>query len=185
MRWDESSIHYGTMKSDNLVLRPWEKADLDLLCRYADNPKIARYMTDRFPHPYTREAGENFIAITTDPLNAFRFKVIEIDGAFAGGIGIHLQDDVFRLNAELAYWVAEPYWNKGYATKAIADMILYSFSNYEIDRIFARVYGSNNASKRVLEKTGFRLESTIPESIIKNEKLEDCLTYGIRRTSVN
>ena len=162
-------------------LRPWNTSDIDALCISADNAKIARYMTDRFPHPYSKEAGERFIAITTSKENANRFRVIEIDGAFAGGIGIHPQEDIFSLNAELAYWLDESYWNKGFATKAVVEMTEYGFRTFEITRIFARVFGSNKASARVLEKAGYSFEYTIEKSIIKNSDIEDCLIYGINK----
>ncbi|HMM12168.1 MAG TPA: hypothetical protein PKE03_08775 [Bacteroidales bacterium] len=35
------------------LLRPWEDAGLDKLVRYANNPRVAAYLTDQFPHPYT------------------------------------------------------------------------------------------------------------------------------------
>ncbi|MGB0851529.1 MAG: GNAT family N-acetyltransferase [Bacteroidia bacterium] len=168
-------------KNGRLTLRPWQKTDLESLCEYANNAKIARFMTDRFPHPYGQKDGENFIAITTSSDNIDKFRVIEVGGEFAGGIGIHPKDDVFRLNAELAYWVAEPFWNRGIGTEAILQMVDYAFTRFEVSRIFASVYGSNLASQRVLLKAGFDLESKIPKSVIKNEEIDDCLIYSIRK----
>ncbi|PCJ67479.1 MAG: GNAT family N-acetyltransferase [Bacteroidetes bacterium] len=164
----------------NFKLRPWRKDDLDSLVKHANNANIARNITDRFPHPYTLEAGEQFIELTTSPENLDRFRVIEVDGEFAGGIGIHPHDDIFRLNAEIAYWLTEPLWNKGIITKAIQEMIHYGFTHFGVTRIFGTVLGSNLGSQRVLEKAGFTLENKISDSIIKYEKVEDCLIYGIR-----
>jgi RimJ/RimL family protein N-acetyltransferase len=162
-------------------LRPWHSSDLDALCKYADNAKIARYMTDRFPHPYTRDAGKKFIDFVTSPENLDRFRVIEANGKFVGGTGIHPQDDVFRKNAEIAYWLAESHWNKGLATQVVNEMTTYGFKTFDITRVFARVFGTNHASARVLEKAGYTLENTIPNSIIKNNEIEDCLIYSIRK----
>src|ERR1044072_8408657 len=93
-------------------LRPWSLNDLDSLVKHANNNNIAKNMMDRFPHPYTRESGKQFIDFATknDPVHIF---AIEINGKAAGGIGIHPQDDVSRRNAELGYWLAEPFWGKG------------------------------------------------------------------------
>lgn len=165
---------------NTLTLRPWHISDLDALCTLADNAKIARYMPDRFPHPYNQETGKDFIAITTAPENSNRFRVIEVDGEFAGGIGLHPEADLFRLNSEIGYWLGEAFWGKGIATQAVKLMVAHSFITFKFTRIYARVFGSNKASARVLEKAGFKLESTIPDSIIKNGELEDCLVFGIR-----
>lgn len=79
-------------------LRPWTLADLESLVQYANNPQIAKFMTDGFPHPYTRENGEAFIAFATkdEPIHIF---AIDVNGEAVGGIGIHPQHDIQRKNA--------------------------------------------------------------------------------------
>ena len=101
-------------------LRPWTPKDLNSLVRYANNPNIAKFMTDAFPHPYTEEAGKSFITFATkdDPIHIF---AIDVEGEAVGGIGLHPQADVHRKNAELGYWLAEPFWGKGIITNAIKE----------------------------------------------------------------
>jgi len=137
-------------------------------------------MTDQFPHPYTWERGTAFIEMATsfDPVRIF---AIEVDGAAAGGIGLHLQTDIMRKNAELGYWLAETHWGKGIASKAVKQMVKYGFETFDITRIYARPFGSNAASQKVLEKCGFKLEARIEESIFKNQVFEDELIYAVRR----
>ncbi|MFN8277176.1 MAG: GNAT family protein [Chitinophagales bacterium] len=163
------------------TLRPWYIDDLPHLVHYANNQNIARFLTDQFPHPYTQADGQAFIAMANRDHPA-RILAIEIDGHAAGGIGIHPQSDIHRLNAELGYWLGEPYWGKGVITSAIAQMIHFAFANLDVQRIFARPFGSNLASQKVLEKNGFVLEARIPKVLIKNGSLEDELIYGIRRS---
>ena len=93
----------------HLVLRPWRLSDLPNLLKYANNPNIAANMTNGFPHPYTKADGLKFIAFANqdDPVHIF---AIEVDGEAVGGIGIHPQSDIHSKNAELGYWLAEPYW---------------------------------------------------------------------------
>ncbi|WP_215906282.1 GNAT family N-acetyltransferase [Hymenobacter latericoloratus] len=59
------------------TLRPWAPADLPSLVRYANNPAIARYMNDQFPHPYTEEDGRDFIAMAAgeNPVNIMAIEV--------------------------------------------------------------------------------------------------------------
>src|SRR5262245_25920200 len=142
----------------DFTLRPWTMDDVLRLPEYANNFSIARFMMDRFPHPYTVEDARTFIAFATkdDPISLF---AIDIDGRAVGGIGLHPQQDIYKKNAELGYWLAEPYWGKGIIPTAIGQMIEYAFTNFAINRIFARPFGTNLRSQRVLEKTGFVLEA--------------------------
>lgn len=161
-------------------LRPWQITDLDDLVHYADNINIAKFMTNKFPHPYTREAGQNFIAYARsgNPVSIF---AIEVNGKAAGGIGLHPASDIESKNAEMGYWLAEPYWGKGIVTGAIAQMINYGFSNFDINRIYARPFGSNIASQKVLQKAGFVLEARFDQTYFKNGEYQDELVYAVRK----
>jgi RimJ/RimL family protein N-acetyltransferase len=138
-----------------MVLRLWTLDDLDSLVHYANNWNVARFLTDGFPHPYTAEDGKAFIekVAADNPVHIF---AIDIDGQAVGGIGIHPQSDIQRKNAELGYWLAEPYWGQGIVTAAIYEIVEFAFKTYDINRIFARPFGNNLASQRVLEKQGLR-----------------------------
>jgi len=164
----------------DFILRPWTINDLDSLVANANNYNIARFMTDGFPHPYTRENGKVFIQMATkdDPIHIF---AIEVNRKAVGGIGIHPQSDIMKKNAELGYWLGEDYQGKGIITKAITQMIAFGFKTFDITRIYARPFGTNLASQRVLEKTGFTLEARIEKNIFKNGEFYDELIYAVRR----
>lgn len=158
--------------------------DLDSLVKYADNFNIARNMADVFPHPYTLEKGIAFIQMATKatPPNIL---AIEVNGEAAGGIGIHPQQDIYRKNAEMGYWLAEPYWGNGIITAAIRQMMDYGFANWDITRIFARPFGYNIGSQRALEKAGFVLEAKLEKTFYKNGKYQDELIYAVRRSDLH
>jgi RimJ/RimL family protein N-acetyltransferase len=163
-----------------MQLRPWNTNDLDSLVECANNPNISKFMMNKFPYPYTREAGERFIAFATQE-NPTHIMAIEVDGKAVGGIGIHPLSDIESKNAEMGYWLAEPYWGKGYITEAVKQMIEYGFKNFDINRIFARPFGTNTASQKVLKKTGFLLEAKFEKTFFKNgEYLDECV-YAVRR----
>ena len=164
-------------------LRPWTIDDLDSLMKYANNPKIAGNLTDAFPYPYTKEAGIKFIKMATG-INPPHILAIEVNGEAAGGIGVHQEQDVYRINAEMGYWLAEPYWGKGIITEAIKQMVDYGFKNFDIQRIYARPYGHNKASQRVLEKAGFKQEAFFEKICIKNGEYYDLYVYAIRRNEI-
>lgn len=168
-----------------ITLRTLLPEDASLLAQYANNPLIAQRLTNRFPHPYTQQHAQDFIATATQH-NPRKINAITIDGAFAGCIGIHPQDDVWQHNVELGYWLAQPFWGKGVMTEALRQILLYSWSNFPtVQRIFARPFGSNQGSARVLEKAGFQLEARLSRTIFKAGIYEDELIYSIWRPQNN
>ena len=60
-------------------------------------------------------------------------------------------------------------------------MIDYGFSNFNINRIFARPFGTNVASQKVLQKAGFKLEATLEKTFFKNGEYLDELVYAVRK----
>ena len=164
----------------DFLLRPWRQEDAERLSIIANNPRIAANMTDAFPHPYTRDNAEAFIAYAVQGIPP-NILCIEMEGAAAGGIGIHPLTDIYRANAEIGYWLAEAYWGRGIMPLVISKMVNYAFEHWDIRRLFARPFGRNPASQRALEKAGFVLEARFPETVIKNGIWEDELVYALRR----
>jgi RimJ/RimL family protein N-acetyltransferase len=160
-------------------LREWNISDVDSLISYANNFEIAKNMSDQFPHPYTSENASNFICAATKSTPA-HILAIDINGAAVGGIGLHQQTDIFSKNAELGYWLAQPFWGKGIATEAVERIVVYGFNTFGFNRIFARPFGTNLASQKVLEKAGFILEGRFRDTIFKNGQYYDELVYAIR-----
>ncbi len=161
-------------------LRAWQYSDLDNLIQYANNRNIAKNLMDRFPHPYSEADGKAFLAFAQSS-GAEQIFAIEADGQAVGGISIEPQTDIHRKNAELGYWLAEPFWGQGIVTEAIRQVVEFAFTTYDIDRIFARPFGTNPASHRVLEKNHFILESRFEKVLYKNGEYLDELVYALRR----
>lgn len=173
-----------------LSLRPFQQSDLPALVHHAHDDGIARFLTDVFPHPYTEADGQRFLdRVTTEqPPRVLALIVDEApspgvpDGPI-GAIGVFPQADVFCLSAELGYWVGRRHWGRGLATQAVRQAVDYAFAHWPIARVFARPFGSNHASQRVLEKAGFVLEARFTGTILKRGTVEDELVYAVRRST--
>ena len=165
--------------SADFTLRPWRETDLASLVKYAGNPRIAQFMTNAFPHPYTEQDGREFLAIA---IGNPGLRAIDVDGEAVGSIGIFPQTDIHKRNAEMGYWLAEPFWGRGIMTRAVREMVEYGFEVFpDVTRIFARPFSTNPASHRVLEKAGFTLEARLKDALYKNGAYMDELIFAIRR----
>lgn len=154
--------------------------DLESLVEHANNFHIAKFMSDGFPFPYTAEKGKSFIELATKSENIL-YYAIDVNGLAVGGIGISVKTDIKRKNAELGYWLGEPYWGQGIMTEAISKIVAIAFDTFDITRIYAAPFGTNFASHQVLEKAGFTLEARFEKSLFKNGEYLDELIYAIRR----
>jgi [ribosomal protein S5]-alanine N-acetyltransferase len=98
-------------------LRPYRSGDESALCAVADDFEVVRWMTRRFPHPYTLRDAEEWIAIAmADPRG--QILAIEVDGAIAGGIAVEPLEGERSGTALFGYWLGRAYWGRGIATEA-------------------------------------------------------------------
>ncbi len=168
----------------NVTIRKWQLSDIDNLVRYANNKKISDNLADAFPFPYSKEFGLEFIERVSNEQPTKIFAITSENMAI-GSIGIFPDQDIYRKNGAIAYWIAEPYWGKGIATSAIEQILRYGFDVLRLTRIYAKPFGTNIGSQRVLEKMGFELEATIPKAVFKNNIYLDEKIYGKIKSTHN
>lgn len=166
-----------TLTSGLITLRALTDLDQDRLAVLCNNKKIWDNLRDILPFPYTSQNAAEFIQIcrNENPRTTF---AIELKGELAGCIGLVLQTDVYRFGAEMGYWIGEPYWGQGIATKAVEMVTDYGFNRLGLARIYTGVFDFNKASQRVMEKSGFKLEGIFKNSVVKNGKLMDEYRYA-------
>lgn len=164
--------------TDRCVIRPYTLNDLDALVEHANDPEVAAMLRDRFPHPYTRECGQQFLAAATaqDPPESF---AIDVDGVAIGGIGVHPCDDVMRHSAEIGYWVGRKFWGRGLASAALLAVVGHVFREGRFCRLNAHTFEGNDASGRVLEKAGFVCEGRLRKAVFKGGRLLNAVLYGL------
>lgn len=165
----------------NFTLREWRREDASDVAKYANNEKIAQYLRDAFPHPYTQENAREFIESCLNGDASEMFRAIEVDGHAAGSIALLRGSDVYRRNAELGYWLAEDCWGRGIMTEAVRQLCREGFDAWDIERIWAEPFAHNAASRRVLEKAGFILEGVQRRSVFKWGKVHDSCMYALLR----
>ena len=161
-----------------MQLRKFQESDADQMAELLNNRNILDNLRDMIPYPYDAKDALEFIESCQQEAPQITF-VIDIDGLPIGVIGLVLQEDIYKKSAEIGYWLGEPYWNHGYMTKAIGLMVDYGFNKLDLTRIFAGVFEYNKASRKVLEKAGFKFEGVFEKAVIKNGKLVDEYRYAV------
>jgi ribosomal-protein-alanine N-acetyltransferase len=157
---------------NTISLQPLSEEHAAELARLANNRKIWNNLMDYIPHPYTLKDAYEFIQLTTSETPKMTFGIIH-KKQLCGVIGLVRKTDVYRLTADLGYWVGEPHWGRGMATQAIKKITTYGFKELKLHRISAYVFDFNKASMRALEKNGFEREGILRKAAIKNDQILD------------
>jgi [ribosomal protein S5]-alanine N-acetyltransferase len=165
------------LEGSRCVVRPWRAADANALVRHANNLNVAKQLRDRFPHPYTHRHAAEFLQHATagQPLTNL---AIDVEGEAVGGVGFVPGTDVERYSAEIGYWLSEPLWGRGIATEALVLVTEYVFADMNMLRLFALPFADNGASRRVLEKAGYRCEGILHASSVKFGQPRDQALYA-------
>jgi RimJ/RimL family protein N-acetyltransferase len=133
------------------VLREVRDEDLAVLFEQWADPVAAQMAAFTAPDHMDRDAFERrWSRLRADQTVINRAVVV--DGEVAGTVGSWGDQD----EREVTYWIGRSYWGKGIATHA-----LNAFLTVDPSRpLHARVAYDNVASRRVLEKCGFRVIAT-------------------------
>ena len=166
------------------VLQDWETAwfngDQERFIPLADDHEVWVNLSDRFSHPYTRANAEAWVSLHAGIDPVVDFAICDASGPI-GGIGFQTRTDDLRHSAALGYWLGKPFWGRGIMTTAVKAMTAYGFETLGLVRIDARVYKGNEASARVLEKAGYKLEGLLRQAILKQGVPIDHYLYAILR----
>jgi RimJ/RimL family protein N-acetyltransferase len=154
-----------------IELREFLEKDIWPIAENANNSNVVKYMSDRMPHPYTKDDARWWVE--TGCKESGINRAICVDDDCIGVVGVYTGTLERKFSAEIGYWIGENYWGKGYTTRAVGLFTDYIFNNTEIIRLSAPVFHPNTASMKVLENNGFHLEAVHKKAIYKNGNLYD------------
>ena len=123
-------------------LTPWEPI-------WQDDHLTKKSYTQRVE--WARKSAQNSTAV---PL----FIIRQSDEKLVGAITL---DNIRRGPAQTAtigYWTGEPFIQQGFMGEALPAVVYFAFDELDLSRIEAACLPKNVASRRVLEKSGFKYE---------------------------
>jgi [ribosomal protein S5]-alanine N-acetyltransferase len=134
-------------------------------------------MTGTIPHPYSERQAAEWVESVVSGEEGVVFSILR-SGALIGCTGYRAFGDD---HAELGYWIGKPYWGMGYATEAVAALILYAFQADGFDYLTVGHFADNPASARVIAKFGFVPQGKELRSCAARGARAHCLTYRLDR----
>jgi RimJ/RimL family protein N-acetyltransferase len=157
----------------DLVLRPWEEADVPALVAACNDPEITRWIP-LVPSPYTEEHARAFVAGTDEDYSL----AMTLDGVVVGAIGMGLNRPGYR--GRIGYWVAAQARGAGICTRALRLLSGWALNDLGLSRLELITDPDNRASQRVAEKVGYRREGVLRSHLLHPDgRLRDSVMFSL------
>jgi len=167
------------------LLRALVPEDAPALVAHADNPAVARNLFDGFPQPYDLAAASAWASHEAHSGAFGRVWGVVVDGGLIGCIGLKPERGWLRCNAEIGYWIGEPFWRRGITSDAVRQVTDWAFAALpELTRIYAPVFSWNEGSQAVARKCGYVREGLLKQSAIKDGRVIDRVLWAAYRTEI-
>jgi len=148
------------IETQRLLLRHWEKSDLEAFILMNANADVMRY----FPDILNAEETKSFYDSIQQGFSEYGYGLYAVEkkgnGCFMGFIGFHWArfDADFCPCVEIGWRLDNRYWGKGYATEGAKACLEYGFEKLAFDEVVSFTAVENMPSQRVMQKIGMQFE---------------------------
>lgn len=179
---DLTSDDIFRIETQRLWLR-WPRAsDIPAIASFAGLAQVA-HMTAMIPHPYPPGEAERFVMKARSENAAGTALVLAMTQKNGARLTIGIMDASLAAPGviDFGYILAPAFWGRGFATEAARAFVDMIFSLTQANRIRANARIHNNASRRVLEKTGFAYVDTGLDLLPARGGLHPCDRFQLER----
>ena len=171
------------IETARLKLRPFVEADVEAIFPVVSQPEFPKQMS----WAAHRERGETLewvkSQIAAIAENTGCAWAILVDNRAVGCVSfdeIEWQLRALRVDrTELGYWLAPAHWGKGLMTEAASAVVRFGFETIGLHKVTTRCFGENHASRRVIEKVGFRFVGRAEDDIWRDGSWHTHLLYEL------
>lgn len=163
------------LETERLILRSWQKNDLDDLYEYARDPNVGPNAGWK-PHADKGESLEILLSFI-ESTDTWAMMLRENEKVI-GSISL-MADTLYPKGNDrsrmLGYAMSYQYWGRGLMTEAARRVLEFAFQEMGLDFVSCSHFPFNARSKRVIEKCGFHYQKSLKGSYInyRHEKLDE------------
>ncbi len=144
-------------------MRRFRDDDLDALARWHADPLFMRHMGRG---PMSRPESASALARYAEHWDEHGFGILAVEhretGTLVGRSGVAYHR-AWRPNPEVGWAIEPTWWGRGLATEAGAACVRWGHDELGFDRLVSICLAENAASRRVMEKLGFELLTTVED----------------------
>lgn len=163
------------LSGDRLTLRTIGPDDYGFIHDHWNEPSI------RYGAPMPMPISQDDVAALVEDEDDVTPFLPCVDGEPVGYVMLFDVDEQ-ASHGELGYWIVADERGKGYATEAAELCLDHGFNDRGLHKVFARVFETNDASIRVLERLDFQREGRLREHYYVNGEHRDMYLYGLLRS---
>ena len=172
-----------TLETSRLLLRKFKTTDASAMFEnWAGDPNVTRFLSWP-PHESETESSKILHEWTEGYSNGSLCNwaiTLKSDDAPIGSIGI-VSFDNEDLTAEVGYCIGEDWWNRGFTSEALAEVMRYLFLEGVVARVTSKHDPLNPASGAVMQKCGMSLQGVDTQDCTSNLRTCRCNVYAIGR----
>lgn len=143
------------LRSERLGFRPWSEADVGLAVVLWGDPEVTKLIGGPFSRAQVQERLSREIGTMKSHGVQYWPIFLLVTGEHVGCCGLRpykAEEGVYEIGVHLR----KLYWGEEYAPEATRAVMKYAFNTLGVKALFAGHNPANTASRRVLEKLGFR-----------------------------
>lgn len=160
----------------NVILRPIELEDADLLRNMINDPKMEAFVVG-YSFPVSKLQQSEWIKNLGSKKNEFR-AIIDVKGT---AIGMVMLTDIDFKNgtAEIHIKIADTkHRGCGYGKDVIDCLTSYAFDDLRLNCIYCSIREDNVASQKLFESCGYECEGVLRNRIFKSGQHFNLLSYS-------
>ncbi|MCL2578097.1 MAG: GNAT family N-acetyltransferase [Defluviitaleaceae bacterium] len=169
------------IETAKLILRDYRETDLDEMHRLWSDKKTMYYLDDILTTSI--EESDKYLKIGMENADGHYFCICEKTvERFIGSIGYTITDTTpLGKIVHMGYMLLPEYHGRGYMTEATKKVIEFAFTKDDCIRITTGCHKENEASRKVIEKAGFRKEAEKIKAVFHDGVMKDRLEYAINK----
>lgn len=179
MGLEEAFGRFPAMETERMLLRELRAEDGPALYEIFRDPVVTRYYG--FSHLTRPEQG---LALVRDRHRDWAERTgirwgleLRETGALVGTVGF-LHIDAKNAFCELGYDLHRDHWRRGLSTEAVRAILPFAYEVLGMNRVEALSDPRNIASRRLLERLGFRAEGTLRARFVHEGEIQDDMMYA-------
>jgi RimJ/RimL family protein N-acetyltransferase len=170
------------LKSENLVIRAFERKDLETFAQYRSDELVAKYQSwENYTYEDAVKLFDNMDYSTFGAEGSwYQLAIALLDSdKLVGDLAVHFIDND---QIEIGFTVAPANQGKHVATEAVSRFLEYIFGELKKHRVVATTDTENRASYKLLEKLTFRREGRFIKNIFFKGAWGDEYQYALLRS---
>lgn len=170
------------IETERLLLRTFERGDVDALGAYFSLPSVQRYVVSS-----ARDKGEVAAALDVmrghvslqRPGDTLTLALVRKgDRQLIGHVSLHWSDATAG-QGEVRFVINPSYAGQGFAGEALGALFDLAFDHFRIHRLYARCDGRNHHSIKLMQGLGMRLEAHYREHALFQGEWDEELHFAV------